>query len=182
MAGSSRARDDMFVVEYLKDLNAERAANAVGFSATTARTHAHTWVSRRTGLHAKPYIYDAIRAKLGARMAKLDLSSERILEEIARVAFFNVADILGNPGQKIRDYDLSNLTIEQAAAIGEIIIDRRGKTPVLRAKPHNKMEALTLLAKYRNLLSPDAALSVTVNSNVTLSDRVARAKARASKS
>lgn len=171
-------RERVFVREYLIHQNAERAGLAAGYAKTTSATIAFGWATKADGPASKPHVYQAIRKVLDAKMRKLDITSERILEEIARVAFFNPLDVT-TPNGKMRELDLSKLTDDQAAAIAEIWTEGAGKKRSGRIKTWNKLEALNMLAKYRNLFALDAPVTVNVNANVSLYDRVARASARA---
>jgi phage terminase small subunit len=76
-AADRRAR---FVQEYLLDLNATQAAIRAGYSAKTAR-------QQGARLLAEAAIEAAIQAAQGKRAVKTGITQERVLEELALLAF-----------------------------------------------------------------------------------------------
>lgn len=72
-------KQERFVAEYLIDGNATRSALAAGYSAKTA-------VKIGSELLAKPAVRAAIDAAQAELVAKLQLSAEQTLKDIARVA------------------------------------------------------------------------------------------------
>jgi phage terminase small subunit len=70
-----------------------------------------------------PRIDAAIRAGKALLGHKLDITAERVLEEIAKLAFANPADYFTIQEDGSAFVDLSALTRDQAAAIAEIIVD-----------------------------------------------------------
>ena len=149
------AREKRFVGEYLIDLDPERAAVAAGYSRTVARTKAYQWVSRS---QHKPHVFAAVHKAMEKRAAKLNMSAERVLKELALVAFSNMADYIGHKKGDVY-VDLSNLTREQATAIQEITVDEytggRGKrgrqVKRTRFKLADQLRALELLGKHLEL-------------------------------
>ncbi len=71
-----------FVDEYLIDLNATQAATRAGYSADTARQMGSENLS-------KPDVADAIAARRAVLAAKIEVTQERIVEEFARMAFYD---------------------------------------------------------------------------------------------
>lgn len=72
-------KQERFVAEYVIDLNATQAAIRAGYSAKTAEQQGH-----RLLRNAKVALaVDAARTKIAA---KLDLTAERVLADIARIA------------------------------------------------------------------------------------------------
>jgi phage terminase small subunit len=76
-------RDEIFVREYLVDLDAQRAALAAGYSATVARTKAYLWVSNSK---LKPLVYAAVQAAYQKRAEKLEVSAEWVLQRWIEIA------------------------------------------------------------------------------------------------
>ncbi len=104
-----------FVAEYLIDLNGAQAAIRAGYSENSARQQA-------SELLTNPDIRAAIEKRNQVRLDKLEITAERVLQEIGLLAFANMSDYI-----EIHDgeahVDLSALTREQAAAIAEITVD-----------------------------------------------------------
>lgn len=81
-----KPKQRLFVAEYLKDLNATQAAIRSGSQAKRAEQAGHE-------LLTNPDIKAAIEAAMKERAAKLEITSERVLAEIANMAFYDPADL-----------------------------------------------------------------------------------------
>lgn len=110
----------MFAREYVIDLNGTRAAIAAGYSEKGAEVRASELLSRSK-------VRKLVDGLLAKRASRLELTAERIDEEIARCATANMLDYMeiDEDGKPI-GLDLSKLTREQAAAIQEISEDATG--------------------------------------------------------
>lgn len=145
-------RQQTFVAEYLKDLNATRAATAAGYSAKTAK-------AQGSRLLTNVNVAALIQAKHGARLEKLDVTADRVLGELAKLGFSNMMDYATIDKNGQADIDLTKLTRDQAAAIQEITVDTTGgqgdgeRRLVLRTKLKlaEKRGALELLGKHLKL-------------------------------
>lgn len=109
-------KQKLFVAEYLIDLNATRAAIAAGYSKKSANQIG-------SELLGKTAVRAAIEARNQKRLDKLDISAEKVLQEIALLGFANMADYIQIDNNGNAYVDLSKLTREQAAAIQEIKVD-----------------------------------------------------------
>src|ERR1700733_355560 len=89
-----------FVAEYLVCLNATKAAIAAGYPKKSAKSVGQENLT-------KPDIAAAIAGKTQKAFGKLDYSVERTLQEIARLAFFDVANLFEDDGslKRIADID-----------------------------------------------------------------------------
>jgi phage terminase small subunit len=139
----------LFVVEYLKDLNATQAAIRAGYSADTAQKNAHR-------LMAIEGVKQAIAAGTAKQLEAAELSAARVLEEYRRVAFANIQDFHDSEGNLKA---ISELTREQASALAGVEILKRNLTAgdgvldtVYKIKLWDKLKALQDLAKYFGLL------------------------------
>ncbi|MFG1206907.1 terminase small subunit [Xanthobacter flavus] len=72
-----------FVREYLVDLNATQAAIRAGYSKRTARFMAAENL-------AKPNIAAAVEAAMAERAARTEITADRVLRELAKLAFFDI--------------------------------------------------------------------------------------------
>ena len=81
-----------FVLEYLRDGNATRAATAAGYSAATAYSQGPRLLSR-------PDIAQAIEIERARLMAKLSVTPERIVSTLAAIAFGDVRDVVAWDGE-----------------------------------------------------------------------------------
>lgn len=143
----------LFVAEYLTDLNATRAATAAGYSPKGAEVQG-------SKLLRIPKVSAEIAKRHGKRLGKLEITADRVLEELALIGFSNMLDYvkIQKSGRSF-DIDFTKLTREQAAAIQEITVDATGgsndgeRRLVLRNKFKlaDKRAALELLGKHLKL-------------------------------
>lgn len=140
-------KQHIFVQHYLIDRNATQAAKRAGYSAKTARQQGARLLS-----HAS--IAAAISKKTEKTLAKIEISRERIQEELARMGLANMQDYMrvGPGGAPVTDF--SDLTRDQAAALQEITVEeftdgRSDKRQVRRVKFKlaDKTNALMALGK-----------------------------------
>ena len=80
------AKQDRFVEEYLVDLNATQAALRAGYSEKTARSIGAENLS-------KPDIEKAIADALEARRLRTEITQDRVLEELAAIAFAPLPEV-----------------------------------------------------------------------------------------
>lgn len=142
------ARQKRFVAEYLVDLNATQAAIRAGYSAKTAEQQA-------SRLLRNVQVRAAVEQGQQKTAAKLEVTKERIVEELAKIGFSNMLDYMraGHDGDPYLDF--SQLTRDQAAALSEVTVedfkDGRGEDARdvrrVKFKLHDKKGALVDLAK-----------------------------------
>lgn len=116
-------RQRVFVWEYCVDLNPVRAARAAGLNGHYAKKAAVLWLDP-DGKY--PQVAKAVREALEERRLKCEATSERVLKELASIAFFNVKDLV-NPDGSMKD--LKDMPREVAAAISSFKLSyqtRRG--------------------------------------------------------
>lgn len=119
MASRTAARYELFAREYVIDLNGSRAAQAAGIAEAGARV----WASRALTIANVRRKIDALLSK---RASKLEITAERLDQELAAVALSNMQDYISVNGEGNASIDLTTLTREQAAAIVEISEDATG--------------------------------------------------------
>jgi phage terminase small subunit len=91
-----------FIAEYLIDLNATQAYIRAGYKTTASSAD----VSARR-LLSDPLIATAIKAAQEKRLAKLELTADRVLLEVARLAYFDPRKLFNADGtpKAITDLD-----------------------------------------------------------------------------
>jgi phage terminase small subunit len=132
-----------FVEEYLVDLNGKQAAIRAGYSPRAAEVQAS-----RLLRNAK--VQAALELAIQVRSKRTELSSDRVVEELARIAFANMRDYWPRPGETI---DLHRLDQDRTAAVEEIVIHESvDPSGVLhrhiRLKLRDKQRALDSLARH----------------------------------
>lgn len=115
----SADRYERFAREYVIDLNGKRAAIAAGYSASRAEVTASELVRNRK-------VCQRIDQLMTERASKLEVKSEKVVEELARLAFSNMQDYTRTDEYGKPVLDLSNLTRDQFAAVQEIREDTTG--------------------------------------------------------
>lgn len=153
--GDLTAKQELFCHEYLVDLNATGAARRAGYSEDSA--HAIGWENLR-----KPEIQARIMG-LREEMAKTyNLTKERIAQEYARIAFFDIRNIHDEDGELI---PIKKLDPDSAAAIAGIEVandwdrDKDGKAIITgqlrKIKIADKKSALDSLCRLMGYNEPD---------------------------
>lgn len=136
----------LFVKAYLADPNATQAAIAAGYSEKTARSIGYEKLT-------KPHIKEAIEFGFKKITEGFDVSAERIIQELARIAFVNMKDLATWTESGVHFKPSDSISEDAAAAIVEVseTVTQHGGT--LRIKQHDKVRALELLGKYRKLFA-----------------------------
>mgnify|MGYP001557949899 FL=1 len=131
------------------DLNAAAAARRMGFA------HARANVMGVLMLQRQVVAYE-VKRLLRRQFSLLDLTAERVLEELRRVALADPRALFDDAG---RLRPLTELTAEQSACIASMDVVKRNLTggdgeveTIYRVKCWDKTKALELLAKYFGLL------------------------------
>lgn len=135
-------KQQKFVNEYLIDLNATQAAIRAGYSAKTAG-----WIGQQ--LLAKTHISEAIQARRNALSKKAEVTQDRIVLEMKRLALFDVRSLFRDDGTPIPIKELSD---DAAAAIVGIDVVSMGNAEtgigqVIKYKLPDKNKSLENLAK-----------------------------------
>lgn len=151
-------RERLFVREYLADLNATQAAIRAGYSPKSASKCTYR-------IFKRPRVKAAVGAAMAERAAKLEITAERVLRELALLGFANVMDYFTPQADGSARVDLSGLTRDQAAAIREVSTEEvtagRGDTArevrKVRIKLADKKGNLELIGKHLGLFGPKDA-------------------------
>jgi phage terminase small subunit len=152
-----------FVAEYLIDLNATQAAIRAGYSQATAEQIGCKLVK-------KVQVAEAIASRQLALAARYGVTQERIVAELARIGFANMADYMtaGPDGDPVLDF--AALTRDEAAALQEVTVDRytegRGdearEVKRVKFKLADKRAALVDLGRHLGLFGNRDPAKVTV--------------------
>lgn len=110
-------KERLFVYHYLLTIDPWAAALRAGYSPSVSRTKAYTWVKPGG---PKPRIYDAVQHGLQRHADKLEISTERVLQGLAQLAFSNVQDFGSVDEDGEFAIDLKAVTRNQFAAVSEI--------------------------------------------------------------
>lgn len=167
------AKQKRFIEEYLVDLNATQAAIRAGYSKKTAAAIGAENLE-------KPHIAAEIQRRMAERQKRTEVTQDRVVKELARLAFANAADfvtvrkhdmVLGDGSVVAVDgavvKDTSELTADQQAAIAGI---KQGANGV-ELKLCDKLKALELLGRHMGMFTDklDVQTAVTANPFAELS-------------
>lgn len=103
----------IFVNEYLIDLNATRAAIRAGYSAKTA----HSQGSR---LLNNVDVKDALQAGMAARSERTGINQDKVLESIANLAFYDPRGVISWSDAGVSIKNSEELTNDQVMQIAEV--------------------------------------------------------------
>lgn len=143
-SGKLNARQKRFVREYLIDLNATQAARRAGFSAKTAK-------QQGSRLLTNVDVQEAIAAGTREKDFGAEITRERILKELARVAFGDVRKVMTWGPDGVTLTDSGTLTDDEAAQVAEVsqTVTQYGGT--IKLKRADKVKALELLGRHVGL-------------------------------
>lgn len=152
-------KQNQFAAEYTVDFNATAAAIRAGYSEKTAAQVGHN-------LLQKPEIMGAVAEILSDRQKRTLITGDKVLKEIARIAFADVSDyaqVVAMPTKKkggpaiaaVALTPTSQLTPDQKAAIAVIEETQAG----IKVRTHDKVKALELLCKHLGLLTEKVSIS-----------------------
>lgn len=153
-----------FVDEYLIDLNATQAAIRAGYSAKTAD---------RIGpeLLGKTCVSEAISKKMAARSRRTGVNAERVVLELAKVAFAKMTDIVDSKGRIKEDASPDDLACIESIKYKESDNEYGGSVE-REVKIASKLKALELLGKHLGMWSDK--FNVTVEKSEKLDDIISQ--------
>lgn len=142
-------RQERFVQEYLVDRIARRAAIRAGYSPASAQGIASDLLHRPKFVHVQVALREALRED-AARHEEL---RERTLQELSRIAFADIADVLADDGSVLAIADIPEDARAAIAELRETEFLGQDGTPAKTRKVRfwSKCEALTQLAKVTGL-------------------------------
>lgn len=149
-------KQERFVEEYLIDLNATQAAIRAGYSPKTARFQA-------CKLLTNPNIQEMIQRKRAKMSEKLEISAERVLQEQAKLAFYNVLELFNDDGtmkpiSEIKDTlgaAIHGLEVIDITSFKEDDGSQTLQTFLKKVKFQDKGKALEALSKHLGLYEID---------------------------
>lgn len=138
-----------FIEEYLIDLNATQAAIRAGYSPDTAQ---------QTGSEnlSKPVIRAQIDRAMAERSKRTGVNAERVVQELAKIAFVNAAEVIDPKTATVKEDALP----EDTAAIQSVKVKTFGEDGLEREiKMADKIKALELLGKHLGMFKDKLELS-----------------------
>ena len=178
------AKQEAFVNEYLIDLNATQAAIRAGYSPKTAGSQAFD-------LLKKPEIQVLIAARQHERQKRTEITQDRVLQELYRLAFVDVRKFFNADGSPKKIHELDD---DAAAALNGFEVNdiMAGDVHIGETKKFKLVEkkgAIELLMRHMGMLNDklklqgdaDAPLEVKTKVVMVPAKQVAEVQTRALK-
>lgn len=139
-----------FVEEYLIDLNATQAAIRAGYSPDTAKEIGCENLT-------KPNIRAQIDKAMAERSKRTGVSADRVVMELAKIAFVNASDVINADDATLKD----DAAPEDTAAIQSVKVKTFGEDGIEREiKMADKIKALDLLGKHMGMFQNNLNLNI----------------------
>lgn len=158
----------LFTAAFAQSLNALQAAIAAGYSRKSAGRIGHELLKQT------PKVAQAIEAQQEARLAKFDVTADKVIRELAYVGFSRLSRLFDEKGQLKHP---SQWTDEEDAAVAgsEVIIKNAaagdGHTDTIhKIKLWDKLKALEILAKHLRIIEPEGPQILVVDKLLAILD------------
>jgi len=134
------AKQKKFIEEYLIDLNATQAAIRAGYSPNTAQ-------EQSSRLLSNVMVKNEIDKAMAERSRRTGISQDRVLRELAKIAFVNPNDVIN-----FSDATVKMTSEENLAAIASVKVKKipgeYGDATEREVKLYDKLRALDLLGRH----------------------------------
>ena len=141
-----------FVEEYLVDLNATQAAIRAGYSERTA-------YSQGQRLLKNVEIQKAMSVAMENRSSATEITAEKVLTELARIAFSDHSGIVKYEKGRVVVTETEKLNEDQRRVISELSqVDTNAGTSI-KVKLYDKQKALELLGRHLGLFPNKVEMS-----------------------
>ena len=148
-------KQQRFVDEYLIDLNATQAAVRAGYSVKTAKEQGSQNLTKLNG-------QQAISEKMAERSKRTGVNQDRIVLELAKIAFVNAADVIDSEDATIK----KGATTDDTAAIQsvkvKVIPTKEGEGVEREIRLNDKLKALELLGKHLGMWNDKMDVNVNI--------------------
>ena len=153
MARKLTDKQKKFVEEYLIDLNATQACIRAGYSPKTAMEQGYQ-------LLQKTSVQEAIAESMAERSRRTGINQDRIVQELARIAFVKITDVVdsGEINTNASDDDLAcieSYKVEDSDSVN-------GSSSKREVKLASKIKALELLGKHVGMWNDKIQVDVSI--------------------
>lgn len=154
MARKLTDKQKKFVEEYLIDLNATQACIRAGYSSKTAMEQGYQ-------LLQKTSVQEAIAESMAERSKRTGINQDRIVQELARIAFVKITDVVDSDGEintNASDDDLvciESYKVEDSDSVN-------GSSSKREVKLASKIKALELLGKHIGMWNDKIQVDVSI--------------------
>lgn len=158
-------KQQRFVEEYLVDLNATQAAIRAGYSPKTAK---EIGSQNLTKLNIK----NCIDMAMAQRSKRTGINQDRIVEEIAKIAFVNPTDVINMDEATVLGDSNREDTATIASVKVKVIPTEDGDITEREIKMYDKLKALELLGKHLGMFKDKVELSGFVDTGLNKLDSI----------
>ena len=149
-------KQQRFVEEYLIDLNATQASIRAGYSAKNADKIGPE-------LLGKTGVAEAIQAALALRSRRTEITQDRVLRELARIAFLDPRKVFNWGPNGVTLLSSDTLSDDDAAAIYEVSESITESGGAIRGKAYDKQKALELLGRHLGMFTDKIDMNLTLS-------------------
>lgn len=153
-------KQQLFVEEYLIDLNATQAAIRAGYSAKNADKIG-------SELLGKTRVAEAVACAIAERSRRTGISQDRVLQELAKISFADMRNFVDVVDGEVRLKNMEDISPDDSACIQEITTTKTVKsfgdteieTVVTKIKLADKKASLELLGKHLGIFTDSIRLT-----------------------
>lgn len=151
--GKLTEKQQRFVEEYLIDLNATQAAIRSGYSAKTAD-------QQGSRMLANVKVQNEISKAMAERSKRTGVNQDRVVQELARIAFVKMTDVVNADGEIRPDASDDDLACIESVKYKRSDTDT-GSSEEREIKIASKLKALELLGKHLGMWNDKLDVNVT---------------------
>ena len=151
------AKQQRFCDEYLIDLNATQAAIRAGYSPRTAEQAA-------SRLLTIVKVSDEIAREMAERSKRTGINQDRVVKELAKLAFVNIADVVDLENATVR----ISATDEDLACIQSVKIKPSEFGTEREIKLYDKKSSLELLGRHLGMFKDKIEVEADMDLNITV--------------
>ncbi|SCH39295.1 Terminase small subunit [uncultured Clostridium sp.] len=158
------AKQQRFCDEYLIDLNATQAAIRAGYKASKKSTFEVLGYQ----LLQKPSVREEIERKMAERSKRTGISQDRVIQELARIAFLNPQKLIDPDDASVRpDATEDDLACIQSVKVKTMNGDK-GYSEEREIRLNDKMKALELLGKHLGMFKDKVEMDADLELNISI--------------
>ena len=150
------AKQSLFAQEYNVDRNATQAAKRAGYKGNNLDNIG-------AQLLRKSWVLEEVNKYQEARSVRTQITADMVINELAKIAFGSVTDVMEWDSKGVSLVDSKNLTADQAATISEVSSSETKEGVNMRLKQHDKKGALELLGRHLGMFKDKIELSGDVS-------------------
>lgn len=151
------AKQQRFCDEYLIDLNATQAAIRAGYSPKTACEQA-------SRLLANVKVQEVIAVKMAIRSKRTGINQDRVLMEIAKMAFVNIDDVIDLNTVQVKE----TATKEDLACIQSVKIKPTEYGTEREVRMCDKKSNLELLGRHLGMFKDKVEVEADMDLNISI--------------